>query len=108
MERLLTVEEYCEKTGLTRGQAANQRYLGTGPRFVRVTGKQIRYREGDVESWLQERTFTRTDVSDRARSTRSDEQIIKPGMTAQATGQQRDDITSFASAVSGRRKRHMT
>ncbi|OBF70492.1 hypothetical protein A5750_23250 [Mycobacterium sp. 852002-51613_SCH5001154] len=67
---LLTVDDYCRKTGLTRGQAANQRYLGTGPPFIRVTGRQIRYRLEDVERWLEERTFTRTDVSDRARSTR--------------------------------------
>jgi predicted DNA-binding transcriptional regulator AlpA len=68
---LMKIPEYCEMTGLTPGQAANQRYLGTGPPFIKITGKQIRYRRADVERWLDERTFTRTDVSDRARSTRA-------------------------------------
>lgn len=58
---LMTVREFCELTGLTPGQAAQLRYMGHGPRFVKVTGRQVRYRPEDVEAWLAERTFTRTD-----------------------------------------------
>lgn len=66
---LLTIDDYCQLTGLTDAQAAQQRYLGTGPKFVKVTGRQVRYRLSDVEKWLQERTFTRTDEP-RARCSR--------------------------------------
>lgn len=32
---------------------ANWRYLGVGPRFIKV-GQNVRYRWEDVEAWLQE------------------------------------------------------
>lgn len=40
---------------------AQWRYLGTGPRFVRI-GRFVRYRWADVEKWLaaQSRTSTRS------------------------------------------------
>jgi predicted DNA-binding transcriptional regulator AlpA len=40
---------------------AQWRYIGTGPRFVRI-GRFVRYRWADVEKWLaaQSRTSTRS------------------------------------------------
>lgn len=61
MQSLMTVAEFCELTGLTPGQAAQLRYTGRGPRFIKPTGRQVRYRLEDVETWLAERTFQRTD-----------------------------------------------
>ncbi|MBF6328512.1 helix-turn-helix transcriptional regulator [Nocardia transvalensis] len=58
---LATDAEFCEYTGLTRGQSAQLRYLGTGPRFVKVTGRQVRYRWEDIEAWVDSRTKQRTD-----------------------------------------------
>jgi len=59
--RLATVDEFCEFAGLTRGQAAQMRYTGSGPEFVKITGRQVRYRWSDVERWLETRTRSRTD-----------------------------------------------
>lgn len=59
--QLLTIDEFCDYTGLNRQQAAQLRYLGTGPRFVKVTGRTVRYRWSDVEAWIEERSKQRTD-----------------------------------------------
>lgn len=40
---------------------AQMRYLGTGPRFIKIDGHKVRYRWSDVEAWLEARTHTRTD-----------------------------------------------
>jgi hypothetical protein len=45
---------------VTKQQSAQLRYLGTGPRFIRVTGRQIRY-EWEIEAWCESRTVWRSD-----------------------------------------------
>jgi predicted DNA-binding transcriptional regulator AlpA len=61
IRRLATVDEFCEYAGLTRGQAAQMRYMGSGPEFVKITGRQVRYRWTDIEKWVASRTRSRTD-----------------------------------------------
>jgi len=63
IRRLATVDEFCEYAGLTRGQAAQMRYMGSGPEFVKITGRQVRYRWSDIEKWVECRTRSRTDDS---------------------------------------------
>lgn len=58
---LATDKEFCAHTGLTPGQSAQLRYHGTGPKFVKVTGRQVRYRWSDIEAWIDQRTKQRTD-----------------------------------------------
>lgn len=53
---LATIEEFCEFIGVTREQASQMRVLGTGPKFIKVTGRQVRYRWSDIEAWLDENT----------------------------------------------------
>ncbi len=59
--RLATDDEFCAFTGLTKQQSAQLRYLGQGPRFIRVTGRQIRYAWTDIEEWCERRTVSRSD-----------------------------------------------
>lgn len=54
--KLATDPEFCEFAGLTPSQSAQLRYQGKGPRFIKVTGRQIRYRWSDIESWLDANT----------------------------------------------------
>ncbi|ORC02207.1 helix-turn-helix transcriptional regulator [Mycobacterium persicum] len=61
VQPLATVDEFCEYAGITPGAAAQLRYIGRGPKFVKVSGRQVRYRWEDIEAWVAERTFTRTD-----------------------------------------------
>jgi len=39
---------------------ANWRYLGIGPKFIKLGGRSIRYRVSDVETWLDEQTRQQT------------------------------------------------
>jgi len=68
---LATPTEFCEYAGVTKGHAAQMRYAGTGPKFVKITGRQVRYRWSDIEEWLDSRTRNRTDdpPAPRARPT---------------------------------------
>lgn len=58
---LATVDEFCEFAGITRGAAAQLRYTGDGPAFVKITGRQVRYRWNAIEAWVESRTRSRTD-----------------------------------------------
>lgn len=52
MERLLSTEEVAEVLGGRPGRLRQWRYLGEGPRYLKV-GATVRYRARDVESWLE-------------------------------------------------------
>ena len=39
---------------------AKYRVSGTGPRFIRLNGKAIRYRRADLDAWLDERVRSST------------------------------------------------
>lgn len=58
--KLATDPEFCEFAGLSRGQSAQLRYTGRGPKFIKVTGRQVRYRWADIEQWLEQRTAQST------------------------------------------------
>lgn len=63
---LLTPAELCQLLGgnFTNGGGeaalAQMRYTGTGPVFIKITGRQVRYRRSDVEAWLESKKRTRT------------------------------------------------
>lgn len=54
--KLATDAEFCEFAGLTRAQSAQLRYVGRGPKFIKVTGRQVRYRWADIEAWIEQRS----------------------------------------------------
>lgn len=56
---LMDSAELGQRLGKSTAALANWRYLGLGPRFVKV-GKAVRYRASDVESWLDEQTRQQT------------------------------------------------
>jgi predicted DNA-binding transcriptional regulator AlpA len=58
---LATVDDFCEYAGISRGHAAQLRYAGTGPNFVKITGRQVRYRWSDIEKWVESQIRSRTD-----------------------------------------------
>lgn len=55
-----TTKEYCEFMDITHGAAAQQRYKGTGPKFIRV-GSRIYYDPIDVFAYLDANKLQRTD-----------------------------------------------
>ena len=68
---LATDKDFANFAGLTIGQIAQLRYLGRGPKFIRVTGRQIRYRWEDIEAWLDTRTCMRSDQRPLSRASDS-------------------------------------
>lgn len=59
LERLLTVNEYCAWRGISKGAAAQERYMGNGPKFIKA-GKSVRYSESSCREWIEENTKDRT------------------------------------------------
>ncbi len=64
-ERLLSSAEYAAWRGWKTEQAARrERWVGGGPRFVRVAGR-VYYRPADLRSWLDSLPAFRS-TSDRS------------------------------------------
>ena len=63
LDPLLTPTDLCGLLGggFTEHQLAQLRYLGKGPAFIKLTGRQVRYRQSDVAEWLESQRRTRTD-----------------------------------------------
>ena len=55
MERLLTPGELSSRLGIPDSTLAQWRYVGRGPRFIKV-GRHVRYRAEDVDAWLEAQT----------------------------------------------------
>ena len=56
-EVLLSPAELAEMCQVPVGTVYRWNYLGTGPRPIRV-GKHCRYRQRDVDAWLENRPDT--------------------------------------------------
>jgi len=48
--------------GTTDQTWAAKRHRGNGPVFIRLGGRSIYYRRSDIEKWLEDSRFTRTDT----------------------------------------------
>ncbi|VXC38731.1 Predicted transcriptional regulator [Arthrobacter sp. 9AX] len=57
--KLLTPAELGRMLDKTPASLAQWRYQGIGPRFVKV-GRGVRYRQTDVDGWLDANTVQRT------------------------------------------------
>lgn len=62
MDELMTPEQLADYLQVSTKSLANDRYLGKGPRFVKLGAKLVRYRRTDVIAWLEGNQYTRTDV----------------------------------------------
>jgi hypothetical protein len=57
---LAKAAEVAEYLHTTAASLAQDRYRGTGPRFIK-RGSRVLYRWSDVSEWLDRNTFERTD-----------------------------------------------
>ena len=58
--QLLTPAQAGAQLGLTTGALAQLRYLGTGPRFIKLTAKAVRYHQSDLDAWVARKSRTCT------------------------------------------------
>jgi predicted DNA-binding transcriptional regulator AlpA len=59
-DELLTTEEVADWLKVSRQSLEIARSRGTGPRFVTISPRRIRYRRGDVKAWLKSRSHLST------------------------------------------------
>ena len=60
MEVLLTPKAVSEITGVSVPALAQMRYRGTGPVYRALSARTIRYREADVQAWIDASARTQT------------------------------------------------
>jgi predicted DNA-binding transcriptional regulator AlpA len=61
MEKALaTATDVAQHLGYSPEGLAQMRYRGTGPKFIKLGGRAVRYRWSDVEAWLDRQTMERT------------------------------------------------
>lgn len=61
MEDLLhTPVEVAKYLGTSVAGLAQMRYRGSGPKFVKLGRKAVRYRDADIKEWLEENVKDRT------------------------------------------------
>lgn len=55
MDKYLSIDQVCELIpGMTRGQLAQLRFTGKGPRYRRPTPKTILYVESECIEWIED------------------------------------------------------
>ena len=60
-EQLLETKVIAEYMGTTPQNLAQMRYRGTGPKFIKLGARSVRYRWSDVEAWIEANTLTQSD-----------------------------------------------
>lgn len=58
-ERLVVPKVIADHLGVSSGQLAQMRYLGTGPEFIKI-GSRVRYKMSAVVAWLEGQRRTQT------------------------------------------------
>ena len=53
---LLTTEQVAERIGVTPEALEHWRYRGAGPPWLKLSHKVVRYRQSELERWLDSRT----------------------------------------------------
>lgn len=59
-DRYLTEKEASAITGMSISFFQRARWQGTGPSFVRVSSRAVRYKESVLRAWMDERTKAST------------------------------------------------
>ncbi len=59
-ERLLAEQEAADFIGVTRRALQQWRLTGTGPVYVKISARCVRYRRADLIKWAEERLTTST------------------------------------------------
>jgi hypothetical protein len=55
-----TISEASAYIPMPKGQLAQLRYTGKGPRFLKPTARTVLYRKGDIDEWLNASVRTST------------------------------------------------
>ena len=61
----LTVQEASAYIPMSKGQLAQLRFTGKGPKFLKPTPRTVLYRKGDIDAWLDGSVRTTTAEASR-------------------------------------------
>ncbi len=70
-EELVATKDVAKRTGTSSRLWDALRCKGGGPYYVRISSRCVRYRWGDVISWLSERRLTHTGAISMPQATES-------------------------------------
>jgi len=59
-DKLLSTQAAAAYLGMTVRFLENRRVVGGGPRFIRLSRRTVRYRQSDLEAWLDQRVMNNT------------------------------------------------
>jgi predicted DNA-binding transcriptional regulator AlpA len=51
-EQLMTTKEVCAYLNMAESTLLLYRALGTGPRYIKILRRLVRYRRSDIDAWL--------------------------------------------------------
>ena len=60
-DQLAIPQAVADYLGTTTGNLAQMRYRGTGPKFIKLGHRAIRYSWVDVFAWIEANTLTQSD-----------------------------------------------
>jgi len=60
IDNLWAPDDVAERFAVTIGYLAQMRYQGTGPAYIKIGGKAVRYRESDIQAWFAANLRTST------------------------------------------------
>ena len=52
-QNLMNAKQAAEFLGVSEGTMYEYRALGTGPKYIRIGGRLVRYRLSDINVWLE-------------------------------------------------------
>jgi excisionase family DNA binding protein len=56
MSRFLTTAQAASVLGFHASYLAKARLTGSGPRYLKIGGRSVRYRRSDIDAWLADKT----------------------------------------------------
>jgi hypothetical protein len=59
--RLATPAQMAKYLHTTEAALAQMRYMGNGPKFIKVGGRRVLYNWDDLLAWIKKNTIQRTD-----------------------------------------------
>lgn len=60
-DHLVIPQTVADYLGTTTANLAQMRYRGTGPKFVKLGHRAVRYRWSDIEAWIDANTISQSD-----------------------------------------------
>src|SRR5690625_6420092 len=86
-DQLALPKAVADYMGTTTGNLAQMRYRGTGPKFIKLGHRAIRYRWSDIEAWTKPKTLTQQNQNSKPKTQPKEPNQAEPNFQNQREGQ---------------------